>query len=160
MPVSQPVARKQPKTDIEPNPQKRPKWADHHIEGSPLAWRFSACDRGGPFSWAAIEGTNSLHDVISRLAAFEQMTWADIIRARCHPIECHRLEKPARDRLVEINQDDLDELMAFHITGPNRVWCIKDQNIMRVLWWDPEHQVYPVERDKADREKRRRKQGR
>ena len=67
------------------------------------------------------------------------------------------MDEAARDRLAEIGQDDLDELMSFRITGESRVWCIQDSAIMRVLWWDPHHGVYPIEKDKADRKKRRRR---
>jgi hypothetical protein len=38
-----------------PVPAKRPKAKDPDISGSPLAWRFSGCDRGGPFSWDALD---------------------------------------------------------------------------------------------------------
>lgn len=93
--------------------------------------------------------------VMERMAAFEGMTWADILEAGCHKIELYKLEKAARDRLVTIGHDDLDDLMSFRITGPKRIWCVTSGSIMRVLWWDPGHQVYKTEKDKADRKKRK-----
>lgn len=151
---------KRPKVKEEPTPEKIPKFKDPLIGDFPLAWRFSACDKGGPFSWAVLEGASDLNNVLARMSEFEKMNWNEIISAKCHPIECNRLEKEARDRLVEISQDDLDELMSFRITGENRVWCIKHDHIMRVLWWDPDHKVYKTERDKADRAKRHRRERR
>ena len=44
----------------------------------------------------------------------------------------------------EIQQDDIDKLMSFRIAGKKRVWCIQDRNIMRVLWWDPQHEICRV----------------
>jgi hypothetical protein len=127
---------------LNPQPIKRPKWRDPEIDGLPLAWRFSGCDRGGPFSWAEL--TDKFKEAIERLHEFETKSWDEIIRSGSHPIAVSDIEKPARDRLVQIKQDDIDELMSFRIDGKKRIWCIKDGNIMRVLWWDPEHAVCPA----------------
>lgn len=92
---------------------------------------------------------------MDKLHAFETKTWEQIKAAGCHPIQIADLAKPARDRLVEIKRDDIDKLMSFRLTGTERVWCVKDVNIMSVLWWDPDHLVYEVPIDRADRTKAR-----
>lgn len=150
------AARKRPKIVERVEPAKIAKWqSDPQINGEgPLSWRFSTCDGDGPFRWDAIT-PDDLVEVLSRLAMFEGMSWQEIIDAGSHPIETHRLEQPARSRLGEIQHDDLDNLMSLRISGAKRVWCIQHGCIMRVLWWDPGHQVYLVERDRADRQKRR-----
>lgn len=145
---------KQPEAAV-PLGEKNAKVTDPEIEGRPLAWRFSGRDGGGPYSWDALSDPSKFKVVLERLHEFETKQWAEILAAGCHPIEVGRLCKDAQTRLGEIERDDLDDLMAFRISGPERVWAIREQNIMRVLWWDPEHQVYPVEKDKADRRKRR-----
>lgn len=138
---------------------KQARYQDPCIEGHPLAWRFSGCDRGGPFSWT-IGADAKFREVIEKLHEFEGKTWAQIIETGSHAIEVHQICKEARDRLVEIERDDLDELMSFRLTGPNRVWCDKNGHIMRILWWDENHQVYPTPKDRGDRKKaNRRKRG-
>jgi len=132
-----------PRQASEPNPLKQPKSKDPEIAGSPLAWRFSGADSDGPFAWTTLIHGSPFKEVIERLHEFEKMNWEQIIRTGSHPIEIWKCEKAARDRLAEIKQDDIDELMSFRITGLKRVWCIQDRNIMRVLWWDPEHAVCP-----------------
>ena len=72
------------------------------------------------------------------------MNWDKIMKQGSHPIESRDLIKQARERLEDIKQDDADYLMSFRITGKSRVWCIPDRNIMRVLWWDPNHSVCPA----------------
>jgi hypothetical protein len=127
-----------------PTPVKVPKSKDPEIHGSPLAWRFSACDKDGSFAWTTLEHGEPFREVIERLHEFETKTWDEIIKTGSHPIEVYKCEKDARDRLFAIQQDDIDELMSFRISGKKRVWCIQDRNIMKVLWWDPDHLICPA----------------
>ncbi|MER8975442.1 MULTISPECIES: hypothetical protein [unclassified Mesorhizobium] len=148
--------RKIPKHVVNPIPEKVPKWTESFIGGGehPLAWRFSSSDPAGPFAWSALAPLEKFKEVIEKLHEFETKSWQQIIDGGSHPIETYRLEKSARDRLSEIKQDDVDDLMSFRLSGANRVWCIQSGHIMRVLWWDPEHQVYIVPKDRGDRAKR------
>lgn len=61
-----------------------------------------------------------------------------------HKMEVADLDKEARDRLVEIDLDDLDELWSLRLSGRERVWGTITRNVFSLLWWDPEHTVYPV----------------
>jgi hypothetical protein len=153
------VAGKQKKAKFgaDPKPEKKAHYKDPSLEdGHPLAWRFSGADRGGPFAWS-IEDNAKFREVIEKLYEFEGKNWNDITAGGSHPIAVEQLCKEAKDRLLAIERDDLDELMSLRLTGPNRVWCVRDGHIMRVFWWDAEHQVYPTVVDKADREKERRR---
>ena len=150
---------KRPRFAADPRPAKKPHYQDPCLDdGHPLAWRFSGCDKGGPFGWK-IGTDEKFREVIEKLHEFENKNWNDIKVGGSHPIPVADLAKEARDRLIEIQRDDLDELMSFRLTGPNRVWCIASGHIMRVLWWDEDHQVYPVVKDKGDRAKGRKKRG-
>jgi hypothetical protein len=44
--------------------------------------------------------------------------------------------------LVDLKLDDIEELYRFRFTGTQRIWGIRDRRTFRVLWWDPDHQVY------------------
>jgi len=145
---------KKPKAVENPEPVKIPKRsADPVIGGeSPLSWRFSHRDIGGPFSWRDV-ALNELDKLITRLAEFEDKNSEGIRKTGSHRIACDMLSDAARERLNRINKNDLDELMSFRVDGSSRVWCICDGSIMKVLWWDPTHQVYPTPVDKEDRKK-------
>lgn len=136
---------KQPKFAANPQPEKAPKFQDPCIDGLPLAWRFSGADKGGSFGWA-IQPDAKFREVMEKLHEFECKNWSDIIKAKSHPIAVNDLCKEARDRLADIKRDDVDELMSFRLTGPNRVWCIQAGNIMRALWWDPDHKICPTKK--------------
>ena len=154
-----PTDEKKAKFGATPDPQKKAHVPDPELsDGHPLAWRFSGADRGGPFAWTIVQD-DKFREVVEKLYAFEGKAWNEITQGGSHPIAVASLCKEARDRLIEIERDDLDELMSLRLTGPNRVWCIRSGHIMRVFWWDAEHQVYPTPVDKADRKKRNRRKG-
>jgi hypothetical protein len=148
---------KKAKFGATPAPRKKPVFGEHLDEdGHPLAWRFSSTDRGGPFGWN-IEPHEKFHEVLHKLFEFESKNWAEIIAGGSHPIPVGQLCPAAQNRLVEIKKDDFDELLSLRLTGTNRVWCVKSGHIVRPLWWDAEHQVYPVAKDPADRKKKKRR---
>ena len=101
-------------------------------------------DREGPFGWLKCVSTEKFHDILQKKGQFEGMSWDAMQKNGSHNIEAYRLEKPARDRLEEIGLDDIDHLYSLRLTGTNRIWCIQDLNLLRVIWWDPDHQVYIV----------------
>lgn len=146
------------KFGADPHPKKKAVVGEHVFDdGHPLAWRFGRPDRGGPFAWNMAAG-EKFHEVMHKLFEFEDKNWNEITAGGSHPIPVERLCAEARARLVEIQRDDLDELLSLRLTGPNRVWCVRNGHILRPLWWDENHKVYPTEKDRGDREKRRRRE--
>jgi hypothetical protein len=73
-------------------------------------------------------------------------------RHKAYPVGiiCHEAQK----RLEEIGLDDLDEVFRFRLASKPRLYGFLVQHIFYVLWWDPEHNVYPT--DIQDRGKVRR----
>ena len=55
---------------ISPSEEKKPRFKDPLIEGSPLSWRFSSCDRDGPFSWAVLQDPQ-YKAIVEKLHEFE-----------------------------------------------------------------------------------------
>lgn len=136
-----------------PEPQKKPRFSDPTpYSNSPLSWRFSACDRNGPFSWKALQDPK-YKEILEKLHEFETKNFNELAATGSHFIETGSLSEEAQKRLAEIKLDDLENLMSFRCEGADRVWCIPEGALMRVLWYDPEHKVYPVAKDKNDRQK-------
>jgi hypothetical protein len=109
-------------------------------------WRLGrldvACD---PWGWNMLDGI-ILHRIRDRLKALETMTFRDVFKTNSHPIETWRLCNDAKKRLGEIGVI-ADELISLRVTGVERLWgCRIDSNVVELLWWDPLHQVYPVEK--------------
>ena len=109
-------------------------------------WRVSQLETCDPFGWHALDAATA-HEVRARLGAFESMTWSQILIGaghQNHRIGIGQLCKRAQDRLVALRQDDIDELVSLRVNARARVWGIADEATLRLLWWDPEHQVCPA----------------
>jgi hypothetical protein len=106
-------------------------------------WAFRIVDLDGPWSWGAMKGA-ALGEVLQRLGSYETMTWREIDGpSGSHAVDVASLSRAARDRLVAIEQDDVHQCFSLRINGPARVWGIRDEHVLRVLWWDPRHEVCP-----------------
>ncbi len=121
--------------------------APRALPASPRArhpvWAFRIVDLGGPWCWSVIRGA-VLAEVLARFRDYESMTWEQIDgRTGSHGVEPWKLSRQAQLRLTEIRQDDASELFSLRVTGRRRVWGILDEHVLRILWWDPEHQVCP-----------------
>jgi hypothetical protein len=98
-----------------------------------------------PFGWQAI-GREKLADVRAKLAAFESMTWNEILidrKKQNHSIEIWQLCKEAQDRLSELGLADVERIISLRLSGLERIWGLRQGVAMLVLWWDPDHQICP-----------------
>ncbi len=112
------------------------------------SWRFAMLQVADPFGWHVLE-KEKLFEVHSKLCEFEVLTWNEILierRKQNHTVYKNQLCKEAQKQLEQIGQEDVDELVSLHLSGTERVWGIRDRAILRLLWWDPDHQVYPYQK--------------
>ncbi|WP_435212520.1 hypothetical protein [Streptomyces sp. bgisy034] len=52
--------------------------------------------------------------------------------------------KEALDRLVAMGRDDQTKIHRLQFTGTQRLYGFLEGNIFHVVWWDPDHEVYPT----------------
>lgn len=142
--------KKQPKVqDSPPRPTKTPRTEPFlpPNQRNPV-WQFRGIDLDSSCEWGWEKSTREvLKKLVERLSSFELMTWQQIEEGTgSHPIEMEDLCSDARKRLADLKQDDLDELFSLRISGKERVWGIREEHVLRILWWDPEHSVCPSEK--------------
>ena len=92
---------------------------------------------------------NFFLEIHPRLKEFEQKTWGTILKKegkRNHEIEISKVCRQAQNRLSTLKHTDIEKLVSLRITKKQRLWGIRNGRIFQVLWWDPEHTVYPVDR--------------
>ena len=107
---------------------------------------FSKCDREGKWAWTKLrESPDKFLKVIEKLQDFETMNWDQNEAAGNHPIDIEGISREAQNRLKHIGRDETVDLMSFRITSKKRVWCARDSSqVMKILWWNPNHTVYPT----------------
>ena len=142
--------RRKPKRPILPSDIQTPKipvyLGSPNLKSGHLSWRFSSADIDGPFSCGQFT-----HDDFTqfwdRLRAFENMNVAQFRAAQSfHGVPTTNISRKAKERLEEIRLDDIDIIWGFRIMGTCRLWCMRHENLLSVLWWDRKHEVYPVDK--------------
>ncbi len=136
------------KSEFAPTLSKTPKVPTHDdANKAGVLWSFQYFD-GTDWRHGDTDGHISFCDVATRLNQYSNRTWGDILGdpTRDHPSEPSRLCTEAQQRLIELGFDDVSEVLRFRFDGTQRLWGFRDRQYFVVLWWDPDHQVYPVEK--------------
>ena len=110
------------------------------------SWRFSFLDQEGPWGWNNIPPEERWDILANKINSQESINWASLKTSGSHNISVEKLSKAAKKRLSEIGYDDIDELFSLRISGKERIWGIRDRYALKILWWDPKHEVYPVQK--------------
>lgn len=106
-------------------------------------WQVGYLDKDGPWGWREMEPNLFFEQVLPTIKSFESMFWKDILGRNNHAIPVDEIVKEAQQRLVKIHLDDIATLISLRLSGKKRIWGVKIQNILRILWWDPNHEVCP-----------------
>ena len=126
-----------------PKKQRSGAGPDSYLRGRP-SWRLSKLRMDQPFGWDQISRTD-LEDVVTHLSSLESMTWSEIVvaaRKQNHYCDVEDLSKPAREIIIQ-DWRGADQVLSIRLTNLKRVWGIMEQGVLYLLWWDPDHQVYP-----------------
>jgi hypothetical protein len=138
---------KQPKSLLPTTRSKVPQtiYVDDAMRMTP-SWRIALAQVIDPWGWHNLDASE-IRSIHTKLAQYEAKTWNEILvkeNKLNHRIECHKLCKDAREKLAELRLDDVEQLVSLHLGARERVWGILSHNVLDLLWWDPEHLVYPV----------------
>lgn len=102
------------------------------------SWRFYCMDISG--KWSPID--NGLFNDLSVLTNYENRTWAEIFGEKSHMVNVCNLIKKAQNRLSELHLY-YDQLISLRITGKKRIYCIFDNGVALIIWYDLNHEIYP-----------------
>jgi len=141
-----PHPKKVPKFDLRnrPDTAKEPRIGVSLEGATNPVWRFSHMDWDGP--WCPSKCKDSgIREVLARLANFESMSWQQIHSGTgSHVVDVTGIIKEARDRIIHLKKEEwADNLCSLRMCGKERLWGFLRSGIFHLLWWDPEHQVFP-----------------
>lgn len=92
--------------------------------------------------------------IYPKLKDFESNTWDEIrqqthkskgkMKSNNHLVQVGSLCEKARRRLVDLRLDDNDELYSLRLEGTVRIYGIRKENYLDIIWVDLNHEVYPI----------------
>lgn len=140
-------SKNKPKSVQSPSSEKKPRiasWLPDTMQQNP-SWQLNILDLEGPWGWSNIDKTIFANEVLPKIQHLESMSWNEIVKKKKnnHSVGLDCLIKKARKRLSELKLEDIDELFSLRLSGKNRIYGIRDMSVLKILWWDPEHEVCP-----------------
>lgn len=136
---------KTPKQAFTPLTAKVPREGSRPNVGSQkFSWDTRSVDIDGRWGWRSVNADALLNEIIPKLQDFESMTWSEVDGpSGSHFVSIDACHPDAGARLKELGMEDVEELFSLRISGKKRIWGRREQARLKVLWWDPEHEVCP-----------------
>jgi|SRR5689334_19330 len=110
-----------------------------------LCWRFEHVDHEGRWGFCAMDPA-VWPEVMKKMTECESMTVREL-RNTWRLFKEYDLPgglcREAWDRLVAMKRDDQTKIQRLEFTGTQRLYGFLEGNIFHVVWWDPNHEVYP-----------------
>lgn len=110
-------------------------------------WRAQYARWEGPWAWELASPRDILADVVRVLHEYEMGSWSDLVNGSRHNhyITVESIVHEAQQDLEKHWPEDLpDRLWSLHIHGKVRIWGIRQGDVFQLVWYDPEHTVFPV----------------
>lgn len=111
-------------------------------------FRFNEVDLNGPWCLTSITPEDH-HALIDFMREMESLLVREVIDGRRGKREDVAAASPnpdAQRRAQERYPDDHDRIHSLHLSGAKRIWGIQNENEFSVIWWDPNHEVWPTKR--------------
>lgn len=146
-----------PKNIIIPSGKKYPAIdpnnAPESIKHKKPVWRMGLIDFEGYWGWGNVNNVAAIKSIQDKLKNFESMTWGEIESKlikkgspQNHFMPVNKIDKKARERLKELHLGDQESLYSLRFSGTERLWGIREAEILYIVWWDHNHSVYPISR--------------
>lgn len=142
------------------NPQKTPHILEDKIsyEDKSPAWSFKRMQKESMWLFTREDLINSTQNsldstcILSKLAEFERMTWRQIKqqthgkrgKSSNHLVPVEELTKVAKKRLQELQITE--NFFSLRLEGTMRVFGVLESNVLEIMWYDPEHKIYPLDK--------------
>ncbi|HSX03291.1 MAG TPA: hypothetical protein VLG76_01030 [Rhabdochlamydiaceae bacterium] len=134
--------QKIPRAFTTPAQSKMPKATATPREDCIPEFRADQMDMIGTWGWQNFDPMH-MQALLHKLFDSQKLTWQQLYQRGSHLIKVRDIISNARKRLINLQKDDLDELYSLRLTGTKRIWGIKENNILWLLWWDPKHEICP-----------------
>lgn len=140
------------KKDNIPNTKRVPKSADNaeaDVSEKHIIFRFDCLDLDDDCPWPMFRMDERKHqEVLSKLADFEKATVKELRSGNYQAFRIYRdfsscPNTDAVKRLGEKYETDSDVIGRFRLSGRERLYGFLISNEFHLVWWDPEHEIWP-----------------
>jgi hypothetical protein len=119
---------------------------------------FKFADRGTQNAWKFKPSENHAPPLVDFICEMAKLTWAKIEEQRVgtkggyhrrnHSQAITKLTAAAQKDLMKRKLPDKfdDTMFRFRLSGEQRLWGFRNGHVFHVVWWDPDHKVYPTEK--------------
>jgi hypothetical protein len=118
------------------------------------SWRLALLDLEHAGSWSWQVGEVDLKKIVGFLTEMERLTWSQVkaqitsskrgSHRKHHAMPSEDLGREAQQRLRE-HQLEGFELFRFRLGNNERLWGLIEKGVFYPVWWDPNHEVYPLD---------------
>lgn len=135
----------------------RTSWQGDKAEDCPPRFSFEVLDRAysGDWGWELCDDADKAK-LFTFLHEVGKMKWSEIRRwtagsskkrwPKYHSQPFASVCQDAQRRLGELKHDEqFETLVRFRVDQKKRLWGYEVDGVFYLLWWDPEHKVYPTE---------------
>lgn len=141
------MSKRKPRRQSNPKRKKEAK-SDPRLttQNQNLIWDVSRIDKDGQWGWSKVDCSYFFAEIWEKMRNFEKKKWSEILggdHRLNHKVNVSKIEKEAQKRLKELRYDDQEELVSLRLTGKQRLWAIEIEGKAFLLWWDPNHEIYP-----------------
>lgn len=136
--------------------EKKPKKVEDpegYLKEHPV-WAFQHCDQTHE-RWSIGKNPTIYEDIIKKLISYESQTWAEIQAAsggkgsgkgtNSHFENISDFTKEAQKRASELHLEE-DQLFSLRLAGKTRLYGILRDGIFSIIWYDANHEIYPVKK--------------
>jgi hypothetical protein len=117
---------------------------------------FRHADRATSQPWVFKPDPTHAPELISFICDKARNTWAEIEQERTgsrarhkkhhsQPIDSLDLDAQQDITKAELSETFGDEIFRFRLASEKRLWGFRQGRVFHVVWWDPDHKVYPTE---------------
>lgn len=112
------------------------------------AWRIARCQLLEPYGWRGLDAVMMV-EIHGKLSAFESMTFSEIFvrdKSKNHEINVEDIPNPLVRKWLRVNMPDRPALRTLRLAGAQRIWGYLSDGAYQIVFWDPNHKIYPSAR--------------
>lgn len=157
--LQRPELKKEARSSYKPDVEKNPKLQKNpdSIMQYKMEWGKNGADLIGEWSWGqprkwTDEEWNEI--ILYNLSELSNLSWYEIYAQRTGGKERHKKHHDmsvevicdeAFERWLEIGLEEYDTAFRFRFSNKQRLWGYRIFTKFNIVWWDPEHMIYPTD---------------